>query len=643
MLDRVNPSNQLASKERLNSDLSLMAEKIPQIMENSLNSRLRSLRMSAIRMMKKELNYAKENLNSVTSRLNSFLFDMKTLLDKMNSEEIQDDEWNNLIHDIRVSYSPQKMKTWPGSDRDFKFRCAIRHGLDLIFKEHTPLPDELNAAIEKINEIERLDYQDLHKILLSLCYHADETITPEYIQQFLPAIALLIEKNLLSKINFLRLILCSYPEGQYIGPNQRTMLYDRYGSAFYQRSPVVPETTLAFIKLMAKLDILTQKNLELLFKVIALKIGRRKDNSLEIVLERFTNTCVSGNVDNHNDLFETFMNKWCQNRCALNDEESLIAGFTDSDPAEQARILSTTNYLNNLRTQLIQRHEIEEDAIEEDKNPFVRYCSLMTNNVADVENIFKHMPFLTKMTASLLRDHIYSDFNLKLVLRFADKAEPIHAVYELLRENKTYETSTEALEALIKVVEFIDSIAPMILWLQRELRTPENIKLILDNAPYVPDLLVVCRYELSNFSFYGKDDTRAQVAEMLVMRNMTNRMEYLSALRRIYDFVVLHHIGPRFLRLESRLKFVKSIAANLEAGAKENMTEEEATQLYDLADSTATEDAVSTNKKSSLISRSNYSLFPTVRDSSSSSSSEARPVERYPNLKEVLLAMRTII
>jgi hypothetical protein len=617
--------------ERLNSDLSLMGEKIPQMMENSSNSRLRSLRMSAIKMMKKELHYAVENLNQVTSRLNSFLFDMKTLLDKMNSEEIQEDEWNNLIHDIRVGYSPQKMKTWPNVDRDFKFRCAIRHGLDLLFKEHTPLPDELNSAIEKINEIESLDYQNVHNILLSLCYHADETITPEYIQQFLPAIALLKEKNLLSKINFLRLILCNYPEAHDIGHNQRTTLYDWYGSAFYQRSPAEPETTLAFIKLMTDLDILTQKNLELLFKVIALEIGRRKDNSLELVLERFTNTCVSGNVDNHNDLFETFMNKWYQNRSALNDEESLIAGFTDSDPVEQARILSATRYLNNLRTQLTQRLEIEGDAVEEEKNSFVKYCGQLTNKVENVENIFKYMPSLTKMTANLLRDNIHTDLNLQQLLRFADKSASIFAAYELLRETKTFDTPQQAFDILIETAKFVDSTAQMILWLYRELRTPKMIRLILINASYVPDLLAVCRFEFGVYSFSKESATCVEVAEIIFMKNMTEKMEYLSSLRKIYEFITLYkvgHLSDLYIRLESRLKFVASIAAGLEAGTKDSMTNGEAYEVYSRADSYALETSTkdpdtspSINTTRSNVSGYHYGLFPVAVDLSSSSSS----------------------
>jgi hypothetical protein len=607
MLDRVDPSNQLASKERLNSDLSLMGKKISQIMESSQNSWLLDLRMPAVKMMKRELKYAEKTVSVVTSFECSFIFDMKTLLDKMNTEEIKDEEWNDLIHDIRVGHSPQKIKTWPRGYRDFIFRCAIRHGLDLLFKEHTPIPDELNVAIEKITEVESLDYQDVHNLLSSLCYIADSTITLEFIQKFSPAIALLKEKNLLSKINFLRLFLCCYPNEHDIGQeNADRLSYQEYNSPFYQRSLAPPETTVAFIELLAKHNILTQKNLELVFKLISwLAIYRNDDNTFELLLKGFTNICVEEKVDNHNDRFETFLTNWYRDRIKFNAQESLIVDVVDSDPVALARNFAIGSYLNTVKVQLTERLEIACDTVEEKKeeSSLIQYCAQLTTKREDIDNIFQYMQSLTKMISSMLRDNIHTDFNLQLLIRFANKSEPIFSAYELLRETKTFATPQETFDILIETVEFSDSIAQMILWLWPVLRTPKLINLILHNASYVPDLLEVCRYEFNCFGFRNPEKgeaNRIEVAEMLIMRNMTDKMEYLSALRKIYDFAALHRVSDKahvYMTMQHRLKFVKSIAANLEAGSKENMTRDEATKLYNHAESAASEEAVSISRK----------------------------------------------
>ncbi len=606
MLVRPETSNQLVSREQLNSDLSLLGEKISQIMESSQNSWLLDLRMPAIKMMKRELTYAEKSVSEVTSFNCSFIFDMKTLLDKMNSEEIQDDEWNNLIHDIRVGHSPQKIKSWPRGYRDFIFRCAIRHGLDLLFKEYTPIPDELNLAIEKITEVESLDYQEVHNLLLALCYLEDSTITLEYIQKFSPAIALLKEKNLLSKINFLRLFLCCYPNEHDIGQeNADRLKYQEYYSPFYQRSLAQPETTVAFIQLLAKHNILTQKNLELLFKVISwLAIYKNDVNRFELLLKGFTNICVEEKVDNHNDRFEAFITDWHRDLIKFNAQESLIVDVVDSDPVELARNFAIESYLNSVKVQLTERLEITGDIGEEkEESSLVQYCAQLTPKREDIDNIFQYMPSLTKMISSMVRDNIHTDFNLQLLLGFADKSESIFSAYELLRETKTFETLKEAFDILIETVKFADSIAQIILWLWPVLRTPKLIKLILHNASYVPDLLEVCRYEFNCCGFRNPEEgdaNRIEVAEMLIMRNMTDKMEYLSALRKIYDFVALHHVSHMalvYMGMQHRLKFVKSIAANLEAGSKENMTSAEASKLYNHAESAASEEAVSISRK----------------------------------------------
>jgi hypothetical protein len=602
MLERINTSSQqLVNKQTLNSDLTLMLEHIPGIMANSLNGWLRSLRTPAITMMKKEAEYAASSLRELTSLNSRFLFDTKTYyLNKIDSENILDDDWDNLIHHLKI-YSPANLKG-PGSNKDIKFCCAIRHAFDLLFKEHSPLADDLNSAIEKIDKIESFNYQDVHDKLLSLSYHAVKTITPEYIQKFSPAITLLKEKNLLSKINFLRLILCVNPAAHDIRRGSTyTQLYSIFDAVFYQLSPAAPETTLAFIARMAELDILTQKNLELLFKVIALKVGNRNVNTLEEVLEGFKFACLFKNVDNHNDLFETFMNERHHNSCALNDEERLLADVTDSDPAELARIYSIENYLDSIRRQLTKRLELTgKKAEEEEKSSLVEYCDQITTKHEDVDNIFQYMPSLAKMAASLLQDNIHTDFNLQLLLRFADKAASMHAAYQLLRENKTYGTPQEVFDVLIENVAFVDSIVSMMLWLQRPLRTPEKFKLILHNASYVPDLLAVCRFEYSVHSFREISATRVQVAEMIFMKNMTIKMEYLSALHKIYDFVTLHNVGhlsQTYMGLEVRLKFVASIAAGLAEGSTDNMSHEEAYNLYSRVDSNASAEAVATSKK----------------------------------------------
>ena len=602
MLERSPTENddkqKLVANNHLNSDLTTIQASVAVMVENRNNAWLLSLRPRALEIIKREIIYYSNTVREVTARNNPFIYNLKEFyVNKMDVNDILDSDWDNLIHYLKI-FSPKKQTNSFDSEKDYKFACLIRHEFDLLYKEHTPFKDTLNELIEEMNKSEPFDYEKLHELLLSLAYHNIEALTPAYIQQYEPAIKHLKERNFLSKVNFLRLILCVNPASYYIKSCGASDLYSGHENSFFLLQPEKCETVLAFIANMNRLNLLNQKNLECLFKVIQLKPQRRNVNKFEDVLKSFLFTAEVKKIDHHKDFFEAFLNEWHRNSCALKDNEREVAAMTDLNPEETVLEFTIQQHLDKIQQKL--SASLALTAEDKNETEVVQYFGHALTKQQDVDSIFQYKAAIAKMSLCMLQDKIHSDFNLTLLVQVPDKVESIHAAYVLLRESKTFENPQQAFDTLIETVKYAEFIAPMILWLPLELRTEEKIQLILHNAAYLEDLLAVCIFEFDVFGFHKDSMNRANVTEILFMKNISVKMEYLADLHKIYAFVTrykLRNPSLYYLALELRLQFVPAIAAGLADGAREEMTGDDASRLFGDVENSASAAAVEYNTK----------------------------------------------
>jgi hypothetical protein len=293
----------------LNAHLATLFEAAQAAVQSQEQQRLVSLRKPLIEILKAQLDYAVNTVLELSSRTEYYLYSYKyDYLDKIDANNISDERWGDLIHYLHLE-TPT-----PKHNKSFKMFLLIRHYFDLLYKEKSLLSDDLNSLVNQFQNEKLTDdyYQKLFDTLKKRHYlPSDTTINCDHIKKLEPIFVILKEKKLLSKINFLRILLCPRPEtnevrqmssGEFTGKT-----YTNYFSTsqlhFYQENPAKIETLLAFIKLMNDLNILNQKNLEILFNIIGLLANRRNVDTPELLYTCFNFFCEENIVDANNDLF----------------------------------------------------------------------------------------------------------------------------------------------------------------------------------------------------------------------------------------------------------------------------------------------------------------------------------------------------
>jgi hypothetical protein len=601
--DSIQESQEFALIERPNTQLGLLSLTAEELVAEHHRLRLLLLRPRVLARLVSEVAYCYKGLTEVRSSIHPFLYDIKNYyLDKMDLTNPEVDQWDNLIHYLKLNNS----RLLTRDNRSRKLRALIQFEFDIIFKERTPLPDALNKAVAEIQAAEKITLSHYENVcaLLKTDPECDvEKLTAEQVQQFEPAIILLKNTGLLNKINFLRIFLCINP-----ATTDFRGIYSEYHSTYdaklYLQSPVSPEDTMGFISRLAELNILTQKNLEILFKIIELNAARRNVNSIKMLLTSFSYSAENNDVDNHKDTFEKFINEWHRDSTALSADEKDLSAEADMDHTQVILANRIETYISNFVAQVSGQQEL---LTEEKHNELVLYCNTTVARPEDLQSVVDNTTELAKMTALLLQDNIHTNLNIALLFQHASKAGFITEAYRLLKENNTYDTPQETFDALIENAEYAEHITPMLLWLPRKSRSRDRYQLILFHAPYAADLLAVASAEFNvtshpsnNLSLSAEEYlSRQKVVEKIFENCIRRKLQYLKPLRCIYEFILKHGLMLAQISsgLELRLQYVPALAGIIANESTEDMDFLQANRFYSKADSTAQDNSMEENNK----------------------------------------------
>jgi hypothetical protein len=560
-----------------------------------------------------QLNYVTSNFSYLNRDHNPVLFHLKSMFANFDTDI--DKGWKELI----TYLNPNKIITLKDiNSHDFRLLLAIRHECDAAFTLTSLMPNQLDKTIALLNtkqDINEEDCQQLLQDLIAEYYYlkkeSEEELKVDQLIQLIPTMKLLIEKNLLTKFNFVRLLLYPNPRVDMLNHKGSNTHYYEYPSEFYYyRSVISCELTAQAVALLAQRNILTQYNLEALFKVF--KIYVNEPRLLELQgwgftqrLTTMTDRIAALKIDPHNDAFEaTFLKAWFGNR------------YTELTATELTRVADSALFDLTAHVQKQLSEEIvttlakhantplltgsDGDAKEEATTALAQIVQQIPfTTPEEIATASEHAEDLAKMQLSLHRDGIATPQNLLTAFKNAKQLAAVTKTYNLVQETHTFETPQATLDAIVPIAHYAENINAMLLWLPPEQRNAGTAGAIIENARFAGELLPVCAYEHKHYNEASKFSAFINIFG----RAVDLKIEYLPALQEIYEFLAKWDSGLNAQNIDClnpRMALTPAIARGLKKGYKEGMSSEEMHALWNSVLNKAESEHLEDAKKWSL-------------------------------------------
>ena len=417
--------------------------------------------------------------------------------------------------------------------RDTKLFIALRHAIDLASPLRPLLRTALDETIALINISKTLNERNCTTLclnMLTLGYHTsdvqDDALSVNTIKALGPAIKELIDANLFSKINFLRLLLMPTPNFS------QSTLDKEY---FYSAIPVKTETVVQYIQLLAQYGVLNQHNLEVLFKIFALYLAPPSPQPLpwspDDLLQQLATRCAELQIDRYHDDFE----QQCvqvllqYHYATLNEDELSRIQQPLADVIESiAAAVLARDLRNATQTQLEQApppHVIMRLIDGAKLTPQAR--TVITRNASDLAGLY----------LDLYRDSLATQDNLALSLTEAAHSPDIRFTYHLVKQTRTM--TQPVFTSLITLADKLAAINKLVLLLPQTQRSEKIIGQLLLHGAFATELLRVSVFELSPFP-----PAVTRQKSYTILEKSLHKRNHLIDLCIIYDFIDRAKLTP---------------------------------------------------------------------------------------------------
>ena len=545
-----------------------------------------SLRKPVIKFIKDQLNFLKSLFSTLNQHQEKYIYDLIALIDPINDDNLTptDAQWVELIE----YHKSNKIESV--SYKGIKLFWSIRHKFIEVFQEDSELRDTLDTLIDDINKRKSFaeeDSQVLIDHLYQLSYYVEnmkddwhykenkEPLTVENIKALLPAFEVLLAKGLFTKANFLRLLIRPHYNVEMYSDRENKLqcnYYDHYYYHFYMYPLIPHEFINRFIIKMNSVNVVHQQNIEVLIKILFTKTTTNSEVyggwDPESLYKLLLNWCESLKLSKHNDRFSELMYEFKRE----------LKGKA-IDEAEQQRINRANNTtLNNIKKEKVKAHltrvlhqeltQLQLPAGEEDNESSnqERALTILTSEsdvlrIRSIEEAQRNIDDIAELQTILQDDNISSVHNLSQMVVHSKNAKHITEAYQLIKNTDAFATPQEALDAVMKVADYSESVSSAIKWLRVDQFSPENIKTILEEAFYTEDFVYVTQFQEKCFS--AKDEEGKNItAEYLFAINFIHKKEFLSALATIYRCVEKNNLsaGHAYTSTHDRLPLTKPFA-----------------------------------------------------------------------------------